>query len=50
MWFMDLSFRLFVVFHALVRGQYADYRKEPNVAKNSDVKTYCALRLFIDSW
>jgi glucose-6-phosphate 1-dehydrogenase len=34
----------------LVRGQYAGYRKEPNVAKNSDVETYCALRLFIDSW
>ena len=34
----------------VVRGQYAGYRKEPNVAKNSDVETYCALRLFIDSW
>lgn len=34
----------------LVRGQYAGYRKEPDVAKNSDVETYCALRLFIDSW
>lgn len=34
----------------LVRGQYADYRKEANVAKNSDVETFCALRLFIDSW
>lgn len=34
----------------LVRGQYAGYRKEPGVAKNSDVETYCALRLFIDSW
>jgi glucose-6-phosphate 1-dehydrogenase len=34
----------------VVRGQYADYRKEPDVAKNSDVETYCALRLFIDSW
>jgi glucose-6-phosphate 1-dehydrogenase len=33
----------------LVRGQYAGYRKEPNVAKNSDVETFCALRLFIDS-
>lgn len=46
------------VFHAmrplepddLVRGQYAGYRKEPGVAKNSDVETFCALRLFIDSW
>jgi glucose-6-phosphate 1-dehydrogenase len=34
----------------LVRGQYAGYREEPGVAKNSDVETYCALRLFIDSW
>ncbi|MGA2254008.1 MAG: glucose-6-phosphate dehydrogenase [Thermoguttaceae bacterium] len=34
----------------LVRGQYADYRKTPNVAKDSDVETFCALRLFIDSW
>jgi glucose-6-phosphate 1-dehydrogenase len=31
----------------LVRGQY---RKEPGVAKTSDVETFCALRLFIDSW
>ena len=34
----------------LVRGQYAGYRKEPGVAKTSDVETFCALRLFIDSW
>ncbi len=34
----------------LVRGQYAGYRKEPGVAKKSDVETFCALRLFIDSW
>jgi glucose-6-phosphate 1-dehydrogenase len=34
----------------LVRGQYAGYRKEPGVAKNSNVETFCALRLFIDSW
>ena len=34
----------------LVRGQYAGYRKEPDVSKNSDVETFCALRLFIDSW
>ena len=46
------------VFHAmrplepddLVRGQYAGYRKEPGVAKGSDVETFCALRLSIDSW
>ena len=34
----------------LVRGQYTDYRKETGVAKDSDVETFCALRLFIDSW
>ena len=34
----------------LVRGQYAGYRHEPGVAKNSDVETFCALRLLIDSW
>ncbi len=34
----------------LVRGQYIGYRREPGVAKDSDVETYCALRLFIDSW
>ena len=34
----------------LVRGQYAGYRKEPDVARRSDVETFCALRLFIDSW
>jgi glucose-6-phosphate 1-dehydrogenase len=34
----------------VVRGQYAGYRKEPDVKRNSDVETYCALRLFIDSW
>ncbi|MDE2235855.1 MAG: glucose-6-phosphate dehydrogenase [Gammaproteobacteria bacterium] len=34
----------------LVRGQYLGYRREPGVAKDSDVETYCALRLYIDSW
>src|SRR5471030_1937145 len=34
----------------LVRGQYAGYRKEQGVAKNSDVETFCAMRIFIDSW
>jgi glucose-6-phosphate 1-dehydrogenase len=34
----------------VVRGQYAGYRKEAGVAKQSDVETFCALRLFIDSW
>jgi glucose-6-phosphate 1-dehydrogenase len=34
----------------VVRGQFAGYRDEPGVASNSDVETFCALRLFIDSW
>jgi glucose-6-phosphate 1-dehydrogenase len=34
----------------LIRGQYFGYRKEKDVAKTSDVETFCALRLFIDSW
>ena len=34
----------------VARGQYAGDRKEPGVAKRSDVETFCALRLFIDSW
>ena len=34
----------------LVRGQYAGYRSEPDVAPDSDVETFCALRLSIDSW
>lgn len=46
------------VFHAMrpltpdnvVRGQYVGYRNENNVAPDSDVETFCALRLFIDSW
>jgi glucose-6-phosphate 1-dehydrogenase len=34
----------------LVRGQYAGYRRERDVARSSDVETFCAVRLFIDSW
>ncbi|MEP7298222.1 MAG: glucose-6-phosphate dehydrogenase [Burkholderiales bacterium] len=34
----------------LVRGQYVGYRDEKGVARDSDVETFCALRLFIDSW
>jgi glucose-6-phosphate 1-dehydrogenase len=34
----------------LVRGQYAGYRNEPDVSADSDVETFSALRLFIDSW
>lgn len=34
----------------VVRGQYAGYRRERDVAARSDVETFCALRLLIDSW
>ena len=34
----------------LVRGQYTGYRDEKGVAADSDVETFCALRLFINSW
>lgn len=45
------------VFHAMrplvsddvIRGQYDGYRREKNVAADSDVETFCALRLYIDS-
>lgn len=34
----------------ILRGQYQGYRDEPQVASDSDVETFCALRLYIDSW
>jgi glucose-6-phosphate 1-dehydrogenase len=34
----------------LVRGQYRGYRGESGVAPDSNVETYAALRLSIDSW
>jgi glucose-6-phosphate 1-dehydrogenase len=34
----------------LVRGQFNGYRQEKGVAADSDVETYAALRLFIDTW
>jgi glucose-6-phosphate 1-dehydrogenase len=34
----------------LVRGQFDGYRDEDGVAADSDVETFVALRLFIDSW
>ena len=34
----------------VVRGQYDGYRQEAGVAADSDVETFCAMRLFIDSW
>jgi glucose-6-phosphate 1-dehydrogenase len=35
---------------ALVRGQYVGYRDEPGVDPQSQVETFAALRLEIDSW
>ena len=51
----DERFKVFQAMRPLrpgdvVRGQYAGYRREPGVAARSDVETFCALRLFIDSW
>jgi glucose-6-phosphate 1-dehydrogenase len=34
----------------VVRGQFRGYRQEKGVAPDSDVETYAALRLFIDTW
>ncbi len=34
----------------LVRGQFTGYRNEPGVAPNSQVETYAAVRLEVDSW
>jgi glucose-6-phosphate 1-dehydrogenase len=34
----------------IVRGQFRGYRDEPDVAKDSQVGTYAALRLQVDSW
>ncbi|HXY40362.1 MAG TPA: glucose-6-phosphate dehydrogenase, partial [Vicinamibacteria bacterium] len=34
----------------LVLGQYRGYREEPDVARDSSMPTYAALRLFVDSW
>jgi glucose-6-phosphate 1-dehydrogenase len=34
----------------VVRGQFRGYRDEEGVAPDSDVETYVAVRLFIDSW
>ena len=34
----------------LVRGQYRGSRNEPGVAANSQVETFAALRLHVDSW
>src|ERR1700761_131636 len=34
----------------LVRGQYQGYRQEQDVARDSQVETYAAMRLHLDSW
>ena len=34
----------------ILRGQYLGYRDEPQVANDSDVETFCALRVHLDSW
>jgi glucose-6-phosphate 1-dehydrogenase len=34
----------------IIRGQFAGYRNEPGVKADSQVETYVALRLSIDSW
>jgi glucose-6-phosphate 1-dehydrogenase len=34
----------------VVRGQFDGYRQEPGVAPDSNVETYVALRLRVDSW
>ncbi len=34
----------------ILRGQYVGYRDEPRVANDSDVETFCALRVHVDSW
>jgi glucose-6-phosphate 1-dehydrogenase len=34
----------------LVRGQFQGYRNEKGVAPGSDVETFAALRLYIDTW
>jgi glucose-6-phosphate 1-dehydrogenase len=34
----------------VVRGQFRGYRKEPGVAPGSNVETYAAIKLEIDSW
>jgi glucose-6-phosphate 1-dehydrogenase len=34
----------------VVRGQFRGYRSQPDVAADSEVETYAAVRLMIDSW
>jgi glucose-6-phosphate 1-dehydrogenase len=34
----------------MVRGQFKGYRDEPGVSSDSQVATYAALRMYVDSW
>jgi glucose-6-phosphate 1-dehydrogenase len=34
----------------LVRGQFKGYRQEPGVARDSEIETFAALKLYVDSW
>ena len=34
----------------IVRGQYKNYRQEPDVAPQSTTETYVAMKMFIDNW
>jgi glucose-6-phosphate 1-dehydrogenase len=36
--------------NSVVRGQYRGYRSEAGVADNSQVETYAAVKLYVDSW
>jgi glucose-6-phosphate 1-dehydrogenase len=36
--------------HSLVRGQYRGYRNEPGVAADSQVETFAAMQIHLDSW
>ena len=36
--------------NTVVRGQYRGYRAETGVAENSQVETYAAVKLYVDSW
>jgi glucose-6-phosphate 1-dehydrogenase len=36
--------------HDLIRGQFNGYRDEDGVAPDSDVETFAAVRVFVDSW
>jgi glucose-6-phosphate 1-dehydrogenase len=36
--------------HDLIRGQFAGYRDEDGVAADSDVETFAAVRVMVDSW